>query len=444
MTNNVKTEEEKNVKIVPGNPAASNKVTITPGNPAATWEEEAPKAVEEASKKPEVPKWDTNAQFGIRGSLENDFRVDGNLLGYEGKTVTLDGKPLIEAKNNVDGTTYTYGYDDNVKALTDYGQKNGIVAARDYLTSTGVPMDIEWNREAGTVNVNGYTIKPSYVIDGKAYVPQSVLDNIVNVTKKETGIRTNAEILDEVNKQYGADEQERYDAYVNREGFSYNPEADAAYQAHMDTAKRAIEDEYRNNMAAARFRTGGVASMGAMQQAAALRDAAINDIDANRAAFEDRAYGRYQDEDTRLYNEYMLSQSRRQAALNEGISANEADRSAWYYGKNFDAAQRLDEINRDTAAWNLYNGVRNDELQYGLDAQFMPIMYGYEADNARIENIMNNENMIINQRYGRVGANMQYMDMLYTLMAKEQQLREAGYSEAQIADWRNRYLNLGV
>lgn len=442
MTNNVKLEDDKKGTITPTNPAAGEiKPTITPSNPAASWEAEAQKGVEEASNKPEVPKWDTNARFGIRNSLENDFRVDGNLLGYEGKTVTLDGKPLIEAKNNVDGTTYTDSYEDNVKALTDYGQKNGIVAARDYLTNTGVPMDIEWNGEAGTVNVNGYTIKPSYVIDGKAYVPQSVLDNIVNVTKKETGIRTQGEILDEVNKKYGADEQAAYEAYVNREGFSYNPEADAAYQAHMETAKRAIEDEYRNNMAAARFRTGGAASMGAMQQAAAIRGAAVNDIDANRAAFEDRAYGRYQDEDARLYNEYVLSQGRRQTALNEEIAANEADRSNWYYGKNFDSAQRVDEITRDASAWDLYNGKRNDDLNWKLDVRYLPEMYAYEASNAKINNYTNALKYDLYRKYAEGNAEISFQAAALELEKMLMQLKENGYTDSQIQAIMSKYWN---
>lgn len=423
-----KIEEETKV-----NSGGSSKVEITPTNPAASWEAEAQKGVEEASKKPELPKWDENANFGIRGSLENEFRVDGNLLGYEGKTVTLDGKPLIEAKNNVDGTTYTYSREDNVKALTDYGQKNGIVAARDYLTSTGIPMDIEWNGDNGTVNVNGYTVKPSYVIDGKAYVPQSVLDNIVDVTKGKTGIRTNAEILDEVNKKYGAEEQAAYDAYVGRERFSYNPEADEAYQAHLETAKRAIEDEYRNNMAAARFRTGGVASMGAMQQSAALREAAIDDIDAGRAAFEDRAYSRWQDEDERLYNEYVLSQGRRQTALNERIAANEADRGAWYDAKGFDSDQRMNNVNYETALWNLYNGKRNDDLNWGLDSQFMPRMYQIEASNAEIDNATKQLEYNIYDKYAEgnaaVSAGMSAMEF----EKMKAQLKGLGYTDGQIA-----------
>ena len=181
--------------------------------------------------------------------------------------------------------------------------------------------------------------------------------------------------------------------------------------------------------------------MGAMQQAAAIRAAAVDDIDAARHTFEDRAYSKWQDEGERLRDIYSLALGRKQNALAEEVTANDADRSAWYYGKNFDSAQRMDNVNYEAALWNLYNGKRNDDLNWTLDVRYLPEMYAYEASNAKINNYTNALNYDIYRKYAEGNAEISAQAAALELEKMIKQLKENGYTDSQIQTIMSKYWN---
>ena len=289
--------------------------------------------------------WDKNAQFGIRDSLENTYGIKSGNIGYDNGDVLLDGKFFMNAANNVDGTTYTYGKEDIEGALDDYYKNNNVVAVRDYVMNYGgVGTDISWNADKKTVTVNGAEIEPLYIRDGKAYVYKSQIDDLLSAQSGRYGV-SNKSIYDGVNRKYASEIDGAYDEYMNAEKFSYNPDEDPEYQAFMAMAAKAAEDSYRNNMAAARFRTGGAASTGQMLTADAARRAAVNEMAAARSQYEQQAYNRYLEEQALAKDKLLTSRGVMVDDYNLQSGVNSAVKDDYYYGKNFDQQYGLNYQN---------------------------------------------------------------------------------------------------
>lgn len=241
-----------------------------------------------------VSKWNENADFAVRNYLEQVLSIDGKRVGFDGENVTFDGNPLIKAERVSDeGRSFVSGQAAVDAAVGQYAQEHGMVAIRDYANSLGTPVNISWNGDNGTVEINGVPMKPDFISNGKAYVYQEKLDAVLK--KADNGFRRSTDYLKDAYDKYGGDIEDAYNAYMNYKDFSYDQENDKAYQDFMDVYRRAVEDEYNANMAQARFRTGGLASPAVMSQAAAVRSRALDDAAKYGQQYEDRAYDRWKD-----------------------------------------------------------------------------------------------------------------------------------------------------
>lgn len=393
---NDKIEEEKfGVNV---NDTAENKPTskplIVPSNPAGgAWDKDVNVLgeidnVEKSTKN--LPQWDAGANFAIRNSLQNDFGVSSDRIGYKDGNVLLDGKFLMKAKNNVDGTTYTDSYDDMVGSLSDYVKNNGLVAIRDYAAASGTAVNIGWNEEQKTVSLNGVQVEPVAVINGKAYVPKSQVDEILAQSRNTSGT-SYKNIYDEVKSEQGAGVDKLYSDYVNAEEFSYKPENDPAYLAYMKVYQKAAEDEYNRNVASARFRTGGVSSTAQMQQAAAIKDAAVDNIAAARAQFEQDAYNRYVDNLSLKRDKYDVAHGRMFDDYNMLSNVNASDKQDFYKALEFDRTMQATdgELERVALENDIYNQYARPyaEMEYGdavrnykISEKFAPILAQFEVD----------------------------------------------------------------
>lgn len=388
---------------VPSNPAASLGIGERGGD---RWDSgvdvlgEVNKAQESVAA---LPQWDSGATFGIRNSLENDFTIDGSRIGYNNGDVLLDGKFLMKADNNVDGTTYAKDYDAVSGAVNDYIKNNGLVAIRDYAAGSGTAVNVSWNDAEKTVSINGRTVVPTAVVGGKAYVPKSQIDAIL-ADERNTSGTSYGNILNEVRKEYGAEADRAYDNYMNAEKFDYVPENDPAYRAYMETAKRAIEDEYKNNMAAARFRTGGIGSTGQMLQAAAIREGAVDDLTAARAQFEQNAYERYVDDLNLKRDRFNIANGRMVDEYNLRAGVNAADKQGFYDAQTFD--RTMQATDEDLKHMYFSNGLDYKympgyaEMEYGdavrnykISEQFAPILAQLEVDAAVLQNVTDRESL---------------------------------------------------
>ena len=402
-----KTEEERvgvNVNNkVENKPTA--KPVIIPSNPAGgAWDKDVNVLGEidnVAKSTQSLPQWDAGAKFGIRNSLQNDFGVSGDRIGYKDGNVLLDGKFLMKAKNNVDGTTYTDSYDDVFGGISDYVKNNGLVAIRDYAASSGTAVNIGWNEAEKTVSLNGVTIKPAAVINGKAYVPKSQVDEILGQNRNTAGT-SYKNIYDEVKKEQGAGVDKLYSDYVNSEEFSYKPENDPAYLAYMKVYQKAAEDEYNRNVASSRFRTGGVGSTAQMQQAAAIKDAAVDNIRAARAQFEQDAYNRYVNDLSLKRDKYDVARGRMFDDIDMMAGINEKDKQDFYNALEFDRTMQATDEELERA--KLENDINNQyapgyaEMEYGdtvrnyeISKNFAPILAQLEVNTELLKYVSDKE-----------------------------------------------------
>lgn len=309
--------------ITPTNPAAWIKVpSVTPTNPAAAWEEpvtELPQ--EEAAEK-------NAAEFAVRNYLENGLGIDSDRIGWDGTAVTLDGNRLMQPEYvSEEGRSYVGGKEDVDAAISEYANTHGMVSARDYADSLGVPVTVGWDANRGTVTVNGVDVEPDFISDGRAYVYRNKMDNAIK--QGDSGIRKDTDILQDAKKQYDSDVNRAYNDLMDFGDFTYDQKNDRAYQDFMDVYRRAVQDEYENNLAQARFRTGGVAAPSVLNQAAAIRSRALADAAQYAQQYEDRAYGRWQDARDMTQDELSTAWDMLQNEYNAASDANQTDLGMW-------------------------------------------------------------------------------------------------------------------
>ncbi len=410
-------EKKEAPKPKPWNPAAEKTPWDDPVNVANN--------IQNVENVPKMPSWNENASVPIRKTLTDVFGVDNKKIGYKDGTVLLDGKPFISAENNKDGTTYVSSEESFGKGFADFNKNNNVVAVRDYVTSSGTAANISFNAENGTVSINGKTVKPLYISNGKAYMPKSELDAILSGEINTSGT-SYKNIYDEVSAEYDPGLKKAYNKYMDSEEFSYNPDTDPAYQAYKKAMEKAAQEEYDNNTAAARFRTGGVASTGAMQTAAAIREDAMDDVKAARAEFEQRAYQRYLDN---------LALERGKVALAEGLKADEyntlagvngADKNDRYYAESFDNERYLTDLEMPYAPERAEMNYQTDVMAYGdtkrnyeISQKFAPILAELEVSDAILKNVSTKEDLriaLINAGYSteRINEIMTEIDAFNT------------------------------
>lgn len=89
---------------------------------------------------------------------------------------------------------------------------------------------------------------------------------------------------------------------VNRPKFQYNPDEDAAYQAFRQRALAAGDKAYADNLGGMSAMTGGRPNSWAGTVASQARNQYVAQAEEAVIQFEDRAYSRYKDEGTEMYN----------------------------------------------------------------------------------------------------------------------------------------------
>lgn len=89
---------------------------------------------------------------------------------------------------------------------------------------------------------------------------------------------------------------------INRPKFSYNPDTDVAYQAFLQRAGRAGDKAYADNLGGLSAMTGGRPNSWAGTVASQARNEYMLQAQEAVIQFEDRAYSRYRDETSDMYN----------------------------------------------------------------------------------------------------------------------------------------------
>ena len=167
---------------------------------------------------------------------------------------------------------------------------------------------------------------------------------------------------------------ELYNQIANRPAFSYDLNADMLYQQYRDQYTRGGRQAMRDTMGQASAMTGGYGNSYAQtagQQAYQSYMQQLNDVIPQ---LEDRAYGRYRDEGTDLYNLYGLTagnEDRDYGRYRDQVGDWRSDRD-FAYGqyqdeRGFDYGQYRDQVSdwRDNRnfSYDLYTNERSWDAQ---------------------------------------------------------------------------------
>lgn len=273
---------------------------------------------------PQTPNGMTGIRQGLNNAGINDSRIDWTDDGY----VTIDGQRAYKPDVNIDGTTYASQSTINDMARRAYAnQGNPLMAAREYVHAAQLGDIVDWDNESGTVNIGGTVIKPTYVSDGIAYIPRSVLDDAIRSYRQRSGIETPNETLNRYNQRWDEPTQRALDRVINRREFSYDPDTDPMFRQYMTEREREADLNFRKTLNANNTSVYG-ASGAVLSEAAAQRANALRDIAEAQRTYRNDAYGRYTDD-------YDM----RRQALNSlmGVSGEDYDRE---YRANADAYER--------------------------------------------------------------------------------------------------------
>lgn len=242
-----------------------------------------------------------DGQSPIRESLVKNGISNGR-IGWNDNTssVTIDGTDVYKPAVNINGTTYA---DDS--AIRDMTRKayamtgDELVAARDYVTSKGYSGIVDWDGENAIIG--GKLLKPIYIKDGISFIPKSEVEKAIADAEEKNGILGNDTINRLYNKKYGSAVDDAVDAILNRESFSYDPESDVAYKAYREQYTREAEDALRRVLNDNNTSLTG-ASGAVLSEAMSMRDQALRKLTDKIPELVDSAYGRYNDETQRLYD----------------------------------------------------------------------------------------------------------------------------------------------
>lgn len=241
----------------------------------------------------------------VRSTL-NARGVDNSRIGWDGSSVTIDGKGAYTPEYNDNGITYASP--SGIRQLTDTAYRQSgdeLVAARDYVTAQGYSGTVNWDGE--NVIIGGQSIKPVYVQDGIAYLPRSQADAAVSGMEDRAGIIGGENVLGYTEQRYGDKIDNALGAILEREEFDYDPEQDPAYQAYRTQYRREAEQAMRrvlnNNNSSITGASGAVLS-----EAMADRDAVLEKLTDMIPVLEQNAYNRYTGETQRLLSNLESAQ----------------------------------------------------------------------------------------------------------------------------------------
>ncbi len=272
-----------------------------------------------------------------------------------------------------------------------------LVGIRDYTASRGYGNIVDWDGENATVA--GTPITPSYVQDGTAYAPQSQVESAVRAMEKRNNIKSNDEIMSAYEKKYGNSLDSAVLALLDREGFSYDPEDDPAYNAYREQYLSQAEAAYRrvlnDNDTSAYGASGAVLS-----EALASRDSYLRQLAAVIPTLEQNAYKRYTGETDRLrgniselreladdyYSRLYTANRDAKDDVNAAAAAESREKQRWTENVRTDEQNRI--ANERNAANDAYQHALSslEIAKNNIDLKYYPDLKAEELRGAREEN----------------------------------------------------------
>ena len=179
--------------------------------------------------------------------------------------------------------------------------------ATGYANAQGVPTSaIGWNDEEQKVTLGGSSATAESTPSGKAQVDISVLQDMVDDYKKQTGIKSGKE-LSEIYSGKQAD----FDDLIAKmgKGFSYDPSKDVAYQEYLKQAEANAKKAYENAIGSLTAKTGGNLNSSAVSGASQSYNEQINKATSALPDYMTAAFNRYIQEGNSLQSIAKLLQA---------------------------------------------------------------------------------------------------------------------------------------
>lgn len=344
---------------------------------------------ESASSQPQVISQTNGAfksNFGSGDVAIRDSMVSTGLnnddIGWENGYVTYKNQPVVKASKVEDGKSYgdwgtvskainqARGGSDDMKDVTQAAAGYGIANA------------IEYNDNS--VSLGGIPIENTVIVNGQAYAPQSAITAAYEKFKADTGYKTNKDVYNEYDAEYGTRAHDIEDAIKNYGEFSYNPEDDPSYQAYKKIYTKNAQDAMKDSYGTAAAMSGGYGSSAAM---AAGNQAYLNhmsQLDSVIPTLEQNAYSKYRDKYGDLYNELDLYGDAKSRYANE-YNAESSDRDDVHNATDADYKRNTDSrdynADRSDVAWK--QSYSEQEMQNNID-QFNK---NFNLELSRYENI---------------------------------------------------------
>lgn len=341
----------------------------------------------------------TAGTVAIRKALEDRGYTN---IGYNENTgmVTIGGTDVIKPDYMDEAQGRSYAAEQTIAdGLRAYREtsKDPLVRFTDHVASKGGAYGIDAGSIGfgnGMATLGGQTIKPEMIDEnGKAWMAQSVADDMVNQYIRQTGLQNPSEMYN--NYRNGAQQELQRDInrLQNREAFSYDPSQDEVFQSYLRQHQMEGNRAAENTAAAVSARTGGYMNSAAVTAAAQARNYYSQQAMSALPEFVEKAYQRYLQDYNKDVQTYERKRALYESDYNRAAAANSAlrdnlrytaasneERDRYYAERNTANAyaEANAELQRRQAEMDLANG----ELDYQMkqaEAAYYPSMLEYRA-----------------------------------------------------------------
>lgn len=338
---------------------------------------------------------DIGNMAAVTAGLSNLRRKRGDVsLNENNGNVVLGGKDT-----GVKAEDFAAGADDEgfERLRKGYTKNSGdeIVRGRQAAESSGLGNLVRWDKSSNRMTIAGVDVPYLYITnDGNAMVSEKTLNSVLEKVKENLGVKTAAEIADEIYSRNGRNINKALDSIINRKEWEYNPETDPAYLAYQKQYTRNAEQAYNRAMG-----TGGLyGSPSSYQMYQALAGYADNMQKMSDAIpeFQNVSYERYSDEQERNLKALEALQKERAEEYDMYNSANESlldrikDSDAENYKRYGDSVYTYPLNKEQLRQARLKNELsENEKLRSDMDTDMYQAMLDvdYRIKNAQLSSV---------------------------------------------------------
>lgn len=304
-----------------------------------------------------------------------------------GSNVVYENKPQTSTPNVK--SALSSGGNEALNRIAEQAYKNignDVVGIRDYASGGGAAVD--WDGKNALVGGNAIT--PTFVRDGTAYAPKSVVDKSITDYNRQSGIVGNKQVYDDYMNRYEDKLNNQLGKMTDRKQFEFNPDTDVGYNQYVDYMTDLADRAYKSALARNNTDVGG-ASAAVLSEAAAARDNYLKQAADSLLDWRQQAAAEYEGETDRLRNNLSDSSALFNDFYNKNYTANrDSVGDARNAQKDNDEREQRDIDNqrndRNDMYSNLYTAAQTGSVQADTEGQHIQNR-GYElANDAAVEN----------------------------------------------------------